>query len=221
MNRKILFTTATLLAILGIALGLIIYKTTQPTTPQPQAQTTTDTNHHNPAIPTTTPTATDNGIKVAYPDTDQAPERPTETPSYPTQDITQPTPNPNLDRNNPQDLATEVITLYTSRTSNTDTTYQDQITTYLTEDLKTEIFNTPLAPFNDTYPIAVQNVTIGKNIKEWGIDTPARYSHYATATIATSNHGNYTLDYRIAAIRTQNGWTITDLTIDSWSINHD
>ncbi|WP_237189260.1 hypothetical protein [Rothia nasimurium] len=142
-------------------------------------------------------------------------------PTYTHQTITQPTPTENLDRNNPEAVAREVITLYTSRTAHTDTTYQDQIRPLITDNLAQEI-GPHLPPFDpNTYPIAIQEVHLGDNIKEWGIDTPARYSHYATATINTATHGTYTLNYRTAAIKTPTGWTITDLTIDSWSLNHE
>lgn len=219
MKRTTIILTVAALTLLGIATGLLIWKTTQPDTPQTQAPTTTPATH-DPAIPTAAPTTTDNGISIAYPDADQAPERPTTTPSYLTQEITQPTPTQNLDRTNPEATATEVLTLYTSRTSNTDTTYQDQINSLITEDLAQEIYAAPLPAFTNSYPIAVQDVTIGENIKEWGTDTPARYSHYATTTVATATHGNYQLNYRIAAINTPNGWTITDLSLDSWNITH-
>lgn len=218
MSRKTITLTALTLILLGIITALTLWTITRPTTETAEATAPT---HTSQAITQPTATPTDNGITITYPDTDQAPERPTTTPTYTHQTITQPTPTENLDRNNPEAVAREVITLYTSRTSHTDTTYQDQIRPLITDNLAQEI-GPHLPPFDpNTYPIAIQEVHLGDNIKEWGIDTPARYSHYATATINTATHGTYTLNYRTAAIKTPTGWTITDLTIDSWSLNHE
>lgn len=219
MRRKTILMTAAILAVLAVSLGLFIWKTT---TQEAEIETPPAPTHQPlPTSLTTGPTPTDNGIEIPYRDADQAPERPTETPTHPTQEINQPTPNPELDRQNPEAVAREIITLYTSRTSDTDTTYQEQIKDHLTPELTEEIFNAPLTAFTDAYPIAVQEVNFGDNISEWGIDTPVRYSHYATAKIATATHGNYIVDYRIAAMHNGEHWVITDLAIDSWSAHHE
>lgn len=221
MSRKTISIAAFIIILLGTTIAIALWKLARPNTDttEPQASATTIS---TPAIPKTNPTHTDNGIKIAYPDADQAPERPTATPTYNHQDITQPTPNSELDKGNPEALAHEIITLYSSRTSQNDTTYQEQIRPHISDNLAQEIIGQPLAAFSpETYPIAVQEVHIGENITEWGVDTPVRYSHYATAKIATASNGNYIFDYRIAAMHNGENWVITDLAIDSWSAHHE
>lgn len=183
-----------------------------PRSVQQQPQSSPSTSVASSQVPT------DNGIKIAYPDAPQAPGTPEPAPTYSAQTITQPTPNPHLDRQDAQAVAKEAITLFSSRTSPTDDTYKKQLEPLTTEELHDELSAMPMSIFTDKYPAAVKDVSINENIKEWGIDTPARYSHYATAQIATQNSGTLEVQYRVAAIKMEQGWTITDLAVDSYKI---
>lgn len=227
MKTRTLFTGLFLAALIALALLALIWNATQSQKDEAtQQETTTNqpaTNNqagNNPESENFV-TPTDNGITVPYADAPQAIEQETTTPTYTHQNITQPTPNKDLDTNDPKAVTTEAITLYTSRTSAQDKNYQQQLEPLTTEELATELKQMRLKPFDGQYPVAVKEVTMGENIKEWGIDTPARYSHYATATVATENNGTYELNYRVAAAKTQNGWKVTDLAIDTWSKKHD
>lgn len=228
MKKKTLLTA--LLGILAVVLGLgvLAYNHLNPSAEE-QAQSSINTNSsnntnnanssNNTNRAATSNPPTDNGMAVAFPDAPQAPGTPEPTPTYKTQTITQPTPKEDLNRDNPEEVAKEALTLFTSRTSLTDTTYQEQLQPITTQELHSELAAMPIRSIADKYPTAVQNVEIKDNIKEWGIDTPARYSHYATAKVATETKGTLEIQYRVAAIKTpQDGWTITDLTIDSYKV---
>lgn len=223
MKVRTLFTGLCLSIVVAVAIGLLAWNHLKPTEEQASAEQHTSTGESAPADESTiapnpeqTGHASGNGIDIAYGDADQAAERPTETPTYQHQDIKQPTPQADLDRDNAQAVATEAITLYTSRTSATDTTYQNQLKPITTEALQNEIFTIRLKAFDGKYPIAVEKVNLGENIAEWGVDTPARYSHYATARVKTQDDGTFEVHYRVAATKTKNGWTVTDLAVDSW-----
>lgn len=222
MKKNTLLTA--LLGILAVVLGLgvLAYNHLNPSA-EGQTQRTNSSNSANTSNNTNRPATsnppTDNGMAVAFPDAPQAPGTPESTPAYKTQTITQPNPNAALNRDSPEEVAKEAITLFTSRTSLTDTTYQGQLQPITTQELHSELAAMPMRSIADKYPTAVQNVEIKDNIKEWGIDTPARYSHYATAKVATENKGTLEIQYRVAAIKTpKDGWTITDLTIDSYKV---
>lgn len=221
MKTRTLFIGLCLSIIAAIGIGLLAWNhltsTTEDQATQEQHTSTGSDSQNNVAPnPDQTGHASGNGIDIAYGDADQAAERPTETPTYQEQTITQPTPVADLDRDNAKAVAAEAITLYTSRTSATDTTYQGQLKPITTEALQNEIFTIRLKAFDGKYPIAVEKVTLGENIAEWGVDTPARYSHYATAIVNTQDSGSFEVQYRVAASKTPKGWTVTDLAVDSW-----
>ncbi|MEV7801161.1 hypothetical protein AB0O14_18925 [Microbacterium foliorum] len=223
MKKTTLFIILAAIFALVAGLGFGAYSLLNPK----DAEVTAETNNSapRPAQQQVQPTAasssqapTDNGIKIAYPDAPQAPGTPEPAPTYSAQTITQPAPNPQLDRQDAQAVVKEAITLFSSRTSLTDDTYKKQLEPLTTEELHSELSAMPMSIFADKYPAAVKDVSINENIKEWGIDTPVRYSHYATAQIVTQNSGTLEVQYRIAAIKMEQGWTITDLAVDSYKI---
>lgn len=223
MKARTLFVSLCLSLIIAVAIGLLAWNHLKPTQEQATTEQHTSTGENTPAgentiapNPEQTGHASGNGIDIAYGDADQAAERPTETPTYQHHDIKQPTPVADLDRENAKAVVAEAITLYTSRTSATDTTYQEQLKPITTEALQNEIFTIRLKAFDGKYPIAVEKVSLGENIAEWGVDTPARYSHYATAVVNTQDSGSFEVQYRVGAAKTKDGWTLTDLAVDSW-----
>lgn len=225
MKIRTLFTGLFLAALIALVFLTLIWNTTQGEKDEATQQETTSQPTNNQAANNLESenfvTPTDNGIRVPYQDAPQAVEQETATPTYTHQNITQPTPKKDLDTNDPKAVTTEAITLYTSRTSAEDKNYQKQLKPITTEELAAELKQIRLKPFDGQYPVAVKEVTLGANIKDWGIDTPSRYSHYATATVATEKNGTYELNYRIAAAKTKDGWKVTDLALDTWSKKHD
>lgn len=155
-----------------------------------------------------------NGFSQPSPDADQAPQLGTPM-QYERQEITAP-PVPTPDTQDPAKVAGAFLTLYNSRTSETDQDWKTTTKPWTTSILAQELHATANAALTGKAPAAVSKVKIGDHIKEWGADTPLRWSHQAQVSVATQDQGSYLLEYRLQAQLTDQGWLINAAKLDSW-----
>jgi hypothetical protein len=183
--------------------------TTEPTPDSPAgvdransfAQVSPDADQAPPATPPATPDAEAAGQPIAAPV-----ER---------QKITMP-PVPTPDTQDPVAVVGAFLTIYNSRTSETDESWKSVTEPWLVPDLVTQLPLVPNGAVEGKTPAAVRTVEVGENVSEWGIDTPLRWGHHVQVTVDTEDQGTYLLEYRVRAQLTDQGWLINAAPLDSW-----
>lgn len=165
-----------------------------------------------------------NGFAQVSPDADQAPPATpdaAQASGQPTpaqaerQEITAP-PAPTPDTQDPAAVASAFLTVYNSRTSETDESWKETTQAWLVPDLVTQLPLVPNGALEGKTPAAVRTVEVGKNVEDWGIDTPLRWAHHVQVTVDTQDQGTYLLEYRLRAQLTDQGWLINASPLDSW-----
>lgn len=155
-----------------------------------------------------------NGFSQPSPDADQATELATPL-QYKKQTITAPAmPKPDMQK--PATVAQAFLTIYNSRSSDTDVSWQETVKPWLTPDLAEKLPTVPNGSLTGKAPAAVTAVKVGDQVKDWGIDTPLRWSHNMQVTMATQDQGTYTINYRVQAQLTDQGWLVNTAKLDTW-----
>ncbi|MBG6184732.1 hypothetical protein IWX65_002710 [Arthrobacter sp. CAN_A214] len=155
-----------------------------------------------------------NGFAQASPDAAQAPVQPTPA-QYERQEITAP-PVPTPDMQDPAAVAGAFLTVYNSRTSETDESWKGTTEPWLVPDLAAQLPLVPNGALEGKTPAAVRTVEVGENVEDWGIDTPLRWAHHVQVTVDTQDQGSYLLEYRLRSQLTDQGWLINAAPLDSW-----
>jgi hypothetical protein len=164
-----------------------------------------------------------NGFAQVSPDADQAPPATPDTDAsgQPTaapverKEITMP-PVPTPDVQDPAAVAGAFLTVYNSRMSETDESWESATEPWLVPDLITQLPLVPNGALEGKTPAAVRTVEVGENVADWGIDTPLRWGHHVQVTVDTEDQGTYLLEYRLRAQLTDQGWLINAAPLDSW-----
>ena len=178
-----------------------------------------------------------NGFAQAFPDADQAPpatqpatqdapatpgadQAPLATPEpTPAQversEITMP-PLPVPDMQDPAAVAGAFLTVYNSRTGETDENWKATTEPWLVPDLVTQLPLVPNGALEGKTPAAVRTVEVGENVEEWGIDTPLRWAHHVQVTVDTQDQGTFLLENRLRSQLTDQGWLINAAPLDTW-----
>lgn len=182
---------------------------TPETSATPKAQST-------PQGPNPTPAEVDrgNGFSQLYPDADQAPEQADEK-KYEHKEIKPPTV-PAVDPQKPDTVAQAFLTVYNSRSSETDQSWQETVKPWITPDLAEKLPTVTNGSLTDKTPAAVTTAKVGEHVNDWGADTPLRWSHQIQVTMDTQDHGTYLIDYRVQAQLTDQGWLINTAKLDTW-----
>lgn len=156
-----------------------------------------------------------NGFSQLYPDAPQAPVQPTAV-QYERQEITAPVVPAELDTEDVAAVTRAFLTFYNSRESETDTSWQETVSPWLVPDLAAQLPTLTNGALEGKAPVAVSAVEIGENVKDWGVDTPLRWSRHVQVIVDTQDQGSYALSYRVQAQLTDQGWLINTATLDSW-----
>lgn len=158
-----------------------------------------------------------NGFAQPYPDAPQAPEASDPAPpkQYERQEITAPSV-PAPDTQDPAAVAGAFLTVYNSRASETDQTWQETVQPWLTPDLAQQMPAVTNGALTGKTPTSVSAIEVGDNVEEWGTDTPLRWARYVQVTMGTQDQGTYLLEYRVRAQLTDQGWLINAAPLDSW-----
>lgn len=155
-----------------------------------------------------------NGFAQGFPDADQAPVQP-ELAQYERHTITFP-PAPTPDTQDPAAVAEAFLTVYNSRSSESDDTWQEDTQAWLVPDLAAQLQVVTNGALEGKTPAAVRAVQVGENVTEWGIDTPLRWAHHVQVIVDTQDQGSYALDYRVRSQLTEQGWLINAAPLDGW-----
>lgn len=164
-----------------------------------------------------------NGFAQVSPDADQAPPappdatqaaQPTPAPSERRKITAPPVPTP--DMQDPAAVASAFLTVYNSRTAETDEEWKDITEPWLVPDLAAQLPLVPNGALEGKTPAAVRTVKVGENVEHWGIDTPLRWAHHVQVTVDTQDQGSYLLEYRLRSQLTDQGWLINAAPLDSW-----
>ena len=156
-----------------------------------------------------------NGFSQLYPDAPQAPVQPSAV-QYERQEITAPALPAELDTEDAAAVTRVFLTFYNSRESETDTSWQETVSPWLVPDLAAQLPTLTNGALEGKAPAAVSAVEIGENVKDWGVDTPLRWSRHVQVIVDTQDQGSYALSYRVQAQLTDQGWLINTATLDSW-----
>lgn len=155
-----------------------------------------------------------NGFAQPFPDHAQAPE--TAGPrQYERQTIASPSV-PEPDENDPAAVAEAFLTVYNTRSAETDQSWQETVPQWLTPDLAQQLPGVSNGALEGKAPTAVSAVAIRGNVEDWGSDTPLRWAHHADVTVDTQDHGTYVLAFRVRSQLTDQGWLINAAPLDSW-----
>ena len=199
------------------ALILAFYFTNQNAGTQAGPESDKNSGSQNPAPEASpSPAVTDrgNGFSQPSPDAPQAPVQPTPV-QYDRQEITAPS-SPDPDPQDAAEVTRAFMTVYNYRESETDKSWQETAKPWLVPDLAAQLPTLTNGALEGKAPAAVSKVEIGENIKDWGIDTPLRWSRHVQVTTDTQDHGTYRLSYRVQAQLTDQGWLINSAQLDSW-----
>lgn len=206
--------TAWVVFLLVAAVIVIIYLAR---TMAPAAQTQADPEPTDTALgqhPAPAQVDKTNGFAQPYPDGPQAPEQHTPV-QYPRQTIASP-PTQRPDAEDPAAVAKAFLTVYNSRDSESDRSWRATTKPWLTPELAQKLPTVPNGALEGKAPTSVGKVQIKDNVKDWGVDTPLRWSHQVEVTLHTQDQGTYLLDYRVRAQLTDQGWRINAAPLDSW-----
>jgi hypothetical protein len=155
-----------------------------------------------------------NGFAQPFPDHAQAPE--TAGPrQYERQTIAPPSV-PEPDENDPAAVAEAFLTVYNTRSAETDKSWQETVPQWLTPDLAQQLPGVSNGALEGKAPTAVSAVAIKGNVEDWGPDTPLRWAHHADVTMYTQDNGTYVLAFRVRSQLTDQGWLINAVPLDSW-----
>ena len=199
------------------ALILAFYFTAQNAGTQAGADSATTEESQDPApAASASPSGTDlgNGFSQTSPDAPQAPEHPTPV-QYERQVITAPS-LPAPDTQDAAAVAQAFLTVYNYRKSETDTSWQEKVQPWLVPDLAVQLPNLTNGALEGKAPAAVSAIEIGENVKDWGVDTPLRWSRHVQVVVDTQDQGTYRLSYRVQAQLTDQGWLINTAQLDRW-----
>lgn len=178
------------------------------------SETTTGSQEPAPAASASPDTDRGNGFSQVAPDGPQAPSQPSPV-QYERQEITAPAP-PSPDIQDAAAVAEAFLTVYNYRESETDKSWQEASQPWLVPDLAAQLPDLTNAALEGKAPAAVSKVEVGENIKDWGVDTPLRWSRQVQVTVDTQDYGSYRLAYRVQAQLTDQGWLINTAQLDSW-----
>lgn len=155
-----------------------------------------------------------NGFAQPSPDHAQAPE--TAGPrQYERQTIVPPSV-PEPDENDPAAVAEAFLTVYNTRSAETDKSWQETVPQWLTPDLAQQLPSVSNGALEGKTPTAVRAVAIKGNVEDWGPDTPLRWAHHADVTVDTQDDGTYVLAFRVRSQLTDQGWLINAAPLDNW-----
>lgn len=165
----------------------------------------------------TAPAAVDeiNGFSQTNPDAAQAPDLATEK-QFERKNITAPSV-PAVDLQKPASVTEAFLTVYNSRENETDQSWKETITPWVTPDLAEKLSAATNDALAGKTPAAVSAVKVGEHVSDWGSDTPLRWSHQVQVTVDTQDNGTYKLDYRVQAQLTDQGWLVNTAKLDTWN----
>lgn len=103
------------------------------------------------------------------------------------------------------------LTAYSTRDEADEQLWEETTTDWTSEELYDELAEADDEEIASHAPTRVTAVTVGDHVREWGADTPIRWSHQVRVTFQDEEGQSFDNAYRVQAQRGDEGWIINSM----------